>query len=291
MKLIRKLFGGIDLTWPKLIIWAVAAGVLVGGIMLIPVSDRTSLKDIGTNFEWWILFGIIIVSNSKNPIDSAAKAFVFFLISQPLIYLVQVPFSDMGWDLFGFYQNWVIWTLLTIPMGAVGHFVKRGDLISSVILSAMTVFLAEHMLGYARTAIKEPPHHLVSAILCAVFIVLSILGIARTKYAKIAAWLIAAGSIAVIILISVIRGGFTSTESSYTFKDDLYGIDLGPDSQVVMSVNAKDAEITEFNGSYYLHITITDDENSSVTISTNGTEKTYRIRYSDEKGVTVTPEE
>lgn len=37
--------------------------------------------------------------NSKDPLDSALKTFVFFLISQPLVYLVQVSFSEMGWGL------------------------------------------------------------------------------------------------------------------------------------------------------------------------------------------------
>ncbi len=41
--------------------------------------------------------------------------FFFFLISQPLIYLLQVPFSSMGFELFIYYKYWFIWTLLTIP--------------------------------------------------------------------------------------------------------------------------------------------------------------------------------
>ncbi|MBQ8108162.1 MAG: hypothetical protein IJ129_05390 [Ruminococcus sp.] len=105
MKALEKLFGGIELTWKKLIIWAVAMGVLVGGLMLVPAFKETSMQDIGVGFEWWILFGVIIVSNAKSPVDSALKSFVFFLISQPLIYLVQVPFSSMGWGLMGYYKT------------------------------------------------------------------------------------------------------------------------------------------------------------------------------------------
>ena len=36
----------------------------------------------------------------RQPLICAAKVFVFFLISQPLIYLFQVPFSQDGWGLF-----------------------------------------------------------------------------------------------------------------------------------------------------------------------------------------------
>ena len=290
MKILRKLFGGLELTWPKLIIWAVIMGVLVGGLMLIPVSDQSSVKDIGTNFEWWILFGIIIVANSKSPVDSAAKAFVFFLISQPLIYLVQVPFASLGWELFGYYKYWFYWTLATIPMGAVGHFVKRGDVISSVILAPMTVFLTEHMLGYGRSAVLDFPHHLASAVFCAVFIVISILGIARTKNAKIVFWLIEAAAVIVLVVIVIVRGG-GSVVRSYTFHSGNYNLGLDSTSEVVASTNIQESDIREFNGNYYLDLTVTDDENASVTVSTNGTEKTYLIRYSDEEGVTLTLQE
>ncbi|MBR6044014.1 MAG: hypothetical protein IKP47_00115 [Ruminococcus sp.] len=51
MQTIKKLYGGLNITWPRLIIAAAAIGLIVGGIMLIPVSDQSSLKDIGTNFE------------------------------------------------------------------------------------------------------------------------------------------------------------------------------------------------------------------------------------------------
>ena len=60
---------------------------------LIPITADTSFRDIAIKFECWILFGIIIICNSKNPKDSALKCFVFFLISQPLVYLIQVPLS------------------------------------------------------------------------------------------------------------------------------------------------------------------------------------------------------
>ena len=264
-------------------------GVLVGGLMLIPVSDQSSVKDIGTNFEWWILFGIIIVSNSKSPVDSAAKAFVFFLISQPLIYLVQVPFSEMGWGLFGYYKYWFYWTLATIPMGAVGHFVKRGDLISSVILAPMTVFLTVYVLSYGRSAVRDFPHHLASAVFCAVFIVISILGIARTKYAMIASWVIEALSIIVVVIIVIVRGG--SDDRSYTFRSESYDLGLDSTSEIVAAANTREESIHEFEGSYYLDVTIMGDDPASVTIETGGHEKTYLISYSDDEGVKLTLKE
>ena len=107
-KLIRKLFGGLNLTWPKLIIAAVIAGVFTAVMALIPALHYTSFNAITVSFEVWILFGILIIMNSKSNLDSALKCFVFFLISQPLVYLIQVPFSQLGWQLFGYYRTWFI---------------------------------------------------------------------------------------------------------------------------------------------------------------------------------------
>ena len=105
-KALKKLFGGIDLTWFKLIIAAVVAGVFTAVMALIPELHYTSFHTIVVTFEVWILFGIIIIMNSKSNLDSALKCFVFFLISQPLVYLIQVPFSQLGWALFGYYRFW-----------------------------------------------------------------------------------------------------------------------------------------------------------------------------------------
>ncbi len=100
----KKLFGGINLNWKKIIIFAIIAGVYTAIMALIPITKNTSFRDIAIQFEWWILFGIIIIANSKSPVDSALKCFVFFLISQPLVYLIQVPFSWQGWHLFSYYK-------------------------------------------------------------------------------------------------------------------------------------------------------------------------------------------
>ena len=86
----KKLFGGLNITWPKLIVFSVICGVYAGVMALLPITADTSFRDISISFEWWILFAIIIIVNSRSPLDSVCKVFVFFLISQPLVYLVQV---------------------------------------------------------------------------------------------------------------------------------------------------------------------------------------------------------
>ena len=100
----KKLFGGINLTWKKLTIFALLSAIYTALVAIIPCLKYTSFHTIAVTFEVWIFFGIIIIMNSKSNKDAALKCFIFFLISQPLIYLFQVPFSHYGWELFKFYK-------------------------------------------------------------------------------------------------------------------------------------------------------------------------------------------
>ncbi len=74
----KRLFGGIDLTWKKLIVCAVIAGVYTGIAAMLPFTRDTSFRDISISFERWVLFGVLIIMNSRSNIDSALKCFVFF---------------------------------------------------------------------------------------------------------------------------------------------------------------------------------------------------------------------
>ena len=73
----KKLFGGIDLNWKKLIIFAIIAGVYTAIMAMLPITKNTSFADIAISFEVWILFGIVIIMNSKSAKDSALKCFIF----------------------------------------------------------------------------------------------------------------------------------------------------------------------------------------------------------------------
>ena len=123
-KAFKKLFGGLNITWPKLIIFAIIMGIYTG-LMALLVPDGNSFHDIAVTGEWWVLPAIIIVLNSKKPLDAAFKTFVFFLISQPIVYLVQVPFNYMGWGLFRYYPYWFGITLLTFPAAFVCWYIKK----------------------------------------------------------------------------------------------------------------------------------------------------------------------
>ena len=190
---LEKLFGGINLTWTKLIISALVIGVLVGLIMCIPAIENTALTDIGVILYWWILFGVIIIMNSKSNLDSALKCFVFFLISQPVIYLVEVPFKEMGWGLFGYWrQTWMWWTLATFPMGFVGYWIKSQKFYSAIILAPALMLVArEGVSGFTDTL------YLLRGFFCAAIVVALLLGTLRS-------WKLRGLSVAAAIIFGII---------------------------------------------------------------------------------------
>lgn len=88
MKKISAAFGGLPMTWPIVCGFAVIIGIYVGVINQIPILHDTSFQDVAVTLEWWVLFAVLIVSNCKSAREAGLKCLVFFLISQPVIYLV-----------------------------------------------------------------------------------------------------------------------------------------------------------------------------------------------------------
>ena len=185
MKFVRKLFGGIRMTWVKLIIFAVAAGIWTGVMAMLPAAKDTSFADISIYFEWWILFGIVIIMNSRSPLDSGLKCFVFFLISQPLVYLTQIVAGQAGVSLFTYYRYWFMVTLLTLPMGYIGFFMKKDKWWGILILAPMLVLLAVHAHMYFGEALYWFPRHLLSGLFCIAVMFITVPGIFRDRKARI----------------------------------------------------------------------------------------------------------
>ena len=179
--ILEKLFYGLNLTWPKLIIASIVIGVFVGLLMAIPALKDTSFTRIGVILYWWVLFGTIIITNSKSNIDSALKCFVFFLISQPLIYLTQILVGAADWSLMGFYRNWIGWTIATLPMGYIGHWlIKRKDVWSAVVLAPAVGLVFMECVGEFNNAISNFPQYLLSGIFCIAVMVVILLGVLKT---------------------------------------------------------------------------------------------------------------
>ncbi len=218
-----KLYGGISMSWPKVIIFAVVSAVITAVFLVVPFFKDTSFERMGVDFEAWFCLAIIIMPNCKSPLDSAFKTFVFFLISQPLIYLFQVPFSHMGWGLFGYYKYWFIWTLLSFPLAFAGWFIRKRNWLSLLIISPVIVFLTAVGTGALINTFREPPFLLVTGLFCLGQAAVYIFAFTENKWQRLAGLAAAVITIAVVLVTqtkvevhgqSILPEGFTYSESA-----------------------------------------------------------------------------
>ena len=233
-KLLKKAFGGLKLTWPRVIIAAVAAGVFTAAMAIIPGLHDTSFIAITVTFEVWILFGILIIMNSRSNLDSALKCFVFFLISQPLVYLLQVPFSRLGWGLFGYYKYWFIWTVLCLPMGFVGYYMKKGRWWGYLILLPMILLTASSYRTYFSDFLFSRPRFILISLSCICMMLLYPLAIFEKKTIRAVGAAVSAVAIAGVTILCLLRPPVYSTEimgngDQYAF-DDSYSVHLADGS-------------------------------------------------------------
>ena len=165
-RLTDKLYGGINLTWLGVILYAVGTAALTTVFLVVPIFKDTSFMRMGETLEAWIFFAVIIIANTKSPLDSAFKTFVFFLISQPLIYLFQVPFSWQGWGLFQYYKHWFILTLCTFPAAYIGWYIRKKNWLSLLILMPVLILLAYICEDGLKHVIHQFPNLLIMVMFC-----------------------------------------------------------------------------------------------------------------------------
>lgn len=168
------MYGGLSMSWITVIALAVAAAVLTAIFLIVPVFENTSFERMGVYLEAWFFPAIIIMANCKKPLESALKTFVFFLISQPLIYLIQVPFSWQGWALFSYYKYWFFITLLTLPAAFIGWFITKRNWLSVLILAPVLAFMGFTVFDCGTFCLRHFPRLLVTVLFCILQIVLYI---------------------------------------------------------------------------------------------------------------------
>ena len=196
-----KLYGGINLTWPCIILYAVGAAVLTTVFLVLPIFHGTSFVRMGETLEAWIFFAVIIIANAKSPLDSALKTFVFFLISQPLIYLFQVPFSWQGWGLFQYYKYWFILTLCTFPAAYIGWYIKKKNWLSLLILMPVLILLAYLCEDGLKHVIHQFPSMLIMVVFCVLQVFLYLYTFTEKASQKIIGALVPAAVIAAMLLL------------------------------------------------------------------------------------------
>ena len=201
-RFIDKIYGGLNMSWPVVIVFAVATAVLTSIFLIFPVFKDTSFERMGVFFEAWIFFALLIIANCKKPLESAVKTFVFFLISQPLIYLFQVPFTAWGWGIFQYYPTWFIWTLLTFPIAYVGWYITKRNWLSLLILVPAFIELGIVFASCSLATIQSFPHLLIAALFCLLQIVLYIWAFLPNIWQKIVGALIVVFTVGVFVFAS-----------------------------------------------------------------------------------------
>ena len=282
-----RLYGGINLTWPKLILFAVGAALLTTVFLVVPIFEGSSFSRMGETLEAWVFFAVIIIANSKKPLESALKTFVFFLISQPLIYLLQVPFSWQSWGLFQYYRYWFIVTLCTFPAAFIGWYIKKRNWLSLLILLPVLLLLGMIGADGIRHVIHQFPNLLIMVLFCIAQILLYLYTFTEKISQKIIGALAPIMLVVVMMLLPKNAEFFSSqflpdnpalTENAAVTVEDT-GI-----AEITVSGTGEDSTIQIHAHAY---------GTTSFTINDGGKEYQYDIRiYEDELGtsqIDITP--
>lgn len=266
MDKLKKYFGQLNMTWSRVFLLAVITAVYTALINQVSFLKDTSFQDIAIYVDWWILFAVFIIVNCEKWWEAALKCFVFFLVSQPLIYLIEVPFYAQGWEIFRYYDYWFKITLLTLPGAVIAFQLKKKNWLSVLVLSVATGYLAYASVDYFRAAMTNFPNHLLSAIFALGLAIFFIFVLLDNKKHRIAA-------LSVLATTLIVFGLFTGPdkteeifleEGSWTYSME--------DETIVM------IEMTDDN-----HATLTAKQDGNTFIrfeNTDGTEINYYVTVS-----------
>lgn len=229
------------MTWKKVIIFSLIAGAVTAIVAMIPALVNTSFHDIAVYLDAWILFSLIIIMNCKDEKEAMLKCFVFFLISQPLIYLIQAIFTSEGFAIFRYYPRWLIFTFLTLPGTFIAYKIKKQDLLSVFILSVANCFLAYEIAYYISNMKISFPNHLLSTIFCAASIALYIYALLEKKNHRIIAIILVLLTLLIsCLLLGVFKGHGTKEielgdgEWSYRFDGkEIVDVDIKEDKAIL----------------------------------------------------------
>ena len=178
-------FDTLPVTWPAVCGYAAGIGIYVGVINQIQPLYNTSFRDIAVTPEWWVLFAVLIVSNCKSAWEAGLKCLVFFLISQPLVYLVELP--TLGWEkaLFYYTRIWLPVSLLTLPGGAVAFFAKKQNMVGAAVLGVGNTVVALVGESYFLQLCRAFPRHLLTVISCIGIVAATVCGMQKNRKTRL----------------------------------------------------------------------------------------------------------
>ena len=264
MEKVKKYFGNFNMSWTRVIILSVVTAVYTALINQVGFLKDTSFRDIAIAFECWILFAVFIIVNCEKIWEAVLKCFVFFLISQPLIYLIEVPF--LGFEVFRYYKYWFIMTLLTIPGAAIAFLLKKKNILSVVVLCVANAYLAYMSVHYFNVSLFAFPHHLLSSLFCIALSFFFIFVLLDKKNHKAVA---TAFAVAVVIISVVITS--RGHKSNFYLDDGVWNAKMQGDS--IVQIHIEDGN--------HVKVTAKKDGNSHIIFKNqNGEEIEYYITVS-----------
>ena len=196
------------MSWLAVILFAVAAGVYTGLILMVPFFKDTSFQDIGIAYEWWVIFAIIIVVNCKKNWEAMLKCFVFFLISQPIVYAVQIlpGFERFDVAFIAYKTMWLPMTFAVLPGAFIAYYCKKQNVLGAIILgcgNAIQLFMA---LDYVVKCVGDFPHHILSAAVCVVSIFVMSFYIQKEKRNRVISFIVPIVLVVAAVVLMAMTG-------------------------------------------------------------------------------------
>lgn len=198
---IKKLFGGFHISWPQVIVFAVVAGAYTGIANQLPMLANTSFSDLAVTYECWVLFAVIVAVNCEKPLEAALKTFAFFAISQPVVFLVELPTLGASLAL-SYLKAWLIPIALTFPGGVLAYYMKSGGWLGTLITAVADAFLGIFVAYYEPEMATSFPRHLLTLIICLVQMAIYLVLFAEKPAMKVVVGFAGAVGIAMTLFFS-----------------------------------------------------------------------------------------
>ncbi len=204
---LHKLYGQMRMSWKNVILFALLSGIYAGVMMVIPALKNTSFQDIGIAYEWWVIFAVIVVVNCRKNWEAMLKCFVFFLLSQPTIYGVEVLLKHITMsDAIYYYRLWLMPTILTIPGGLIAFYCKKQNAFGAVILGLGNTIQLVMGIAYAVQCAGDFPHHILSCLVSILSIFVMSFAIQQEKKNRLISLLLPLALTGVLAVLAALTG-------------------------------------------------------------------------------------
>lgn len=266
MNKLKSAYLNMKMTTLTVIIFAVVSAVVTACLNVIPVFRDTSLSDIAVVFDAWIPLALIVILKCEKWWEASLKCFLYFLISQPLIYLLEVPFVSDGFGIFRYYPYWAGITVLTLPGAAIAFLLKKKNYLSVAVLSVANVYFAYMTVYHFRTALNNFPRHILSSVFCLFMAFLLTFLIFKDKVKRIVcvAVIVAAVIISVFLTVPNRNTAIILPEGEWT---------VTVENREIAEASVEDGKVLikgEKNGSTYLYVDGKDGERIEYYVTVGG---------------------